>query len=322
MQPTMRRASLWLALASPALCRSIATLAPTPLVIWHGLGDTYDADGLESVGDLARKANPGTYVYNIRLSDDSSEDRQATYFGNLTTQLEQVCDALANHPVLSLAPTINALGFSQGGQFLRGFVERCNKPPVRALVTFGSQHNGIAQFKDCAATDWLCQAAYGLLQSNVWSDFVQSRLVPAQYFRNPDDLDSYRAHSNFLADLNNEAGGEWSTGYAKRMASLDMFAMYLFTEDDAVIPKESAWFADVNSTTGKVTPLRERDLYNDDRLGLKSLDDGGRLHFRSAKGGHMQLSEELLVDVFKTYFGPGDPRGGKDDAADQMSLEL
>jgi hypothetical protein len=25
----------------------------------------------------------------------------------------------------------------------RGFVERCNHPPVRNLITWGSQHNGI-----------------------------------------------------------------------------------------------------------------------------------------------------------------------------------
>ena len=44
--------------------------------------------------------------------------------GNLTEQLAQVCSDLASHPILSPAPAVNALGFSQGGQFLRGFVER------------------------------------------------------------------------------------------------------------------------------------------------------------------------------------------------------
>ena len=62
------------------------------------------------------------------------------------------------------------MGFSQGGQFLRylvlldflkgkaddirGFVERCNKPPVRNLITWGSQHNGIGiahnEIADCS----------------------------------------------------------------------------------------------------------------------------------------------------------------------------
>jgi len=48
-----------------------------PLIIWHGLGDTYDADGLKQIAELATSINPGTFVYPIRLSNDSSADRKA-----------------------------------------------------------------------------------------------------------------------------------------------------------------------------------------------------------------------------------------------------
>ena len=30
----------------------------------------------------------------------------------------------------------------KGGQFLRAYVERCNKPRVYNLITYGAQHNG------------------------------------------------------------------------------------------------------------------------------------------------------------------------------------
>ena len=111
---------------------------PLPLIIWHGLGDNYAADGLADVASLAEKIHPGTFTYIIRLDEDASSDRTATFFGNLTLQIDQVCSDLASHPILSTAPAVDALGFSQGGQFLRGYVERCNNPPVRSLVTFGS----------------------------------------------------------------------------------------------------------------------------------------------------------------------------------------
>lgn len=42
----------------------------------------------------------------------------------------------------ALANGFNAVGFSQGGQFLRAYVERYNDPPVHNLVTFGGQHMG------------------------------------------------------------------------------------------------------------------------------------------------------------------------------------
>ncbi|KAI9783814.1 MAG: Palmitoyl-protein thioesterase 1 [Geoglossum umbratile] len=281
-----------------------AKLDPLPLVIWHGLGDNYDADGLKSVGNLAEQVNPGTYVYNVRLDDDPSADRTATFFGNLTTQLEKVCEDLANHPVLSSSPGgINALGFSQGGQFMRGYVERCNNPPVRNLVTFGSQHNGISEFQECDANDWLCKAAMGVMRSSTWSSFVQSRIVPAQYFRDPEDLASYLENSNFLADINNERASK-NKAYAANLASLDKFAMYMFTEDTTMIPKESAWFAEFNRTSGIVTPLQQRDIWIEDWIGLRKLGEKDGLDFWTAKGRHMNLDDKILTKAFKEYFSP------------------
>ncbi|KAJ4354307.1 uncharacterized protein N0V89_006041 [Didymosphaeria variabile] len=281
---------------------------PLPLLIWHGLGDNYAAEGLHTVGDLANATNPGTFVYYIRLDESPDSDKTATFFGNLTEQVAQVCDDLANHPILSTAPGVNALGFSQGGQFLRGFVERCNFPPVKNLITFGSQHNGIARYQICGATDWLCKAYIGLLKANTWGAWVQSHLVPAQYFRSTNDTtgeptEEYLESSNFLADINNERKLK-NTTYAKNLASLDKFVMYLFDEDTTVIPKESGWFAHVNGSSGEVTDLKDRDIYKEDWIGLKKLDEKGGLEFKTTEGGHMQLDDEMLMDVFKTYFSP------------------
>jgi palmitoyl-protein thioesterase len=274
---------------------------PLPLIIWHGLGDNYAAEGLAQVAELAQEVNPGTFTYIIRLDDDSSADRSATFFGNVTVQIEKVCADLAAHPILSTAPAVDALGFSQGGQFLRGYIERCNFPPVRSLVTFGSQHNGISEFQSCGATDWLCKGAEGLLRSSTWSSFVQSRLVPAQYFRDPNQYDSYLELSNFLADINNERTLKNQT-YKENLEKLERFIMYMFEDDTTVVPKQSSWFADVNGT--EVTELRKRDIYKDDWIGLKALDEKGGLVFETTPGGHMTLTDKLLAKVFKENYGP------------------
>ena len=242
-----------------------------------------------------------TYTYIIHLDEDASADRTATFVGNLTTQVEQVCNDLASHPVLSKAPAVNALGFSQGGQFLRAYVERCNNPKVANLVTFGSQHNGISEFQNCAPNDWLCDFWSGALKANTWDSLVQSKLVPAQYFRDPEDLESYLENSNFLADVNNEREVKNST-YKENMKKLENFVMYLFANDTAVVPKESAWFAEVNTTSEEVTKLQHRTLYKEDWLGLKSLDEDGRLHFKTIVGSHMQFGDDVVQDVAKKYF--------------------
>ncbi|KEF55309.1 palmitoyl-protein thioesterase [Exophiala aquamarina CBS 119918] len=284
---------------------------PLPVVIWHGLGDSADADGLISVAELIDSIHPGTYTYIISPTGQSgSADRQASFYGNVTSQLSSVCTALASDRILRTAPAIDAVGFSQGGQFLRGYIQRCGgwAPRVRSLITFGSQHNGIAEFQKCAsATDWICQGANALLKSStVWSDFVQSRLVPAQYYRDPADYENYLAHSNFLADINNERAVKNAT-YVTNLAALEKFVMVVFRDDQTVVPKESGWFAEVNMTAEAertVTQLRDRPIYKEDWIGLKQLDKKHGLDFVSVAGEHMQLNDRDLKRLFKTYFGP------------------
>jgi palmitoyl-protein thioesterase len=292
------------ALGSPL---SRTSSKPLPLLVWHGLGDNYAADGLHSVGDLANETNPGTYVYYIRLDEDADSDRTATFLGNVSAQIEQVCTDISTHKVLSQAPGLNALGFSQGGQFLRGLIERCgDRVPIKNLVTFGSQHNGISKYQLCKDGDWLCKGYIGLLKANTWGTWVQSHLVPSQYFKATNDstgepTDEYLENSNFLADINNERTLK-NVSYAKHLAQLDNFVMYLFEDDTTVIPKESGWFAYTNGTDGSVTQLRDREIYKEDWIGLKKLDKKGGLHFKTTEGGHMTLGDEVLTEVFESWF--------------------
>ena len=128
-------------------------------------------------------------------------------------------------------------------------------------------------------------------------------MVPAQYFRDPEDLDAYLEHSAFLADINNERPGERNKTYADNLASLERFVMLMFEDDTTVVPKESAWFAEFNRTTGERTLVEDRELYKQDWIGLKELGDRKRLEFLTTPGRHMELSDELLTDLFKKYLG-------------------
>lgn len=127
--------------------------------------------------------------------------------------------------------------------------------------------------------------------------------MPAQYYRDPEDLGQYLAHSNFLADVNNERQVKNAT-YKENVAALERLVMYEFEEDETVVPRETSWFGERNLTTGEVTPLRERRLYGEDWLGLRRLDEKGGLVFRRVPGRHMQLDEDVLRDAFERYFGP------------------
>ena len=295
---------------------------PLPVLIWHGLGDSADADGLKEVATLVDEVNPGTYTYMIAVGGTAgSADRQASFFGNVTQQIDSVCEMLAKDNILRTAPAVDALGFSQGGIFLRGLLERCNAPKIRSLITFGSPHNGIAEFQKCkSTTDWVCQGANALLKSStVWSDFIQSRLVPAQYYRDTKDFEQYLEHSNFLADINNERVLK-NVSYAENLAKLERLVMILFDGDKTLIPKESAWFAEFNETENSVTPLHHRPIYTEDWIGLKQLDKKGGLKYVKLDGEHMQFKDKDLRKLFEIYFGT-EGRAFDDAMPFEMSME-
>jgi len=69
-----------------------------------------------------------------------------------------------------------------GGQFLRAYAERFNDPPMRNLVTFGSQHMGISDIPPCATFDFLCQLARRLVKGEVYSDWAQKNSVQVSNF--------------------------------------------------------------------------------------------------------------------------------------------
>ncbi|KAL9056939.1 MAG: hypothetical protein Q9162_002605 [Coniocarpon cinnabarinum] len=308
---------------SPRTTQLARSASNIPLLIWHGLGDAYDSDGIQSVGQLYNNLYPSSLVYFVHLGESGGADRHASFFGNVTEQVEQVCDDIRKHVELSKVSAVNALGFSQGGVFLRGLVERCDAVDVRNLITFGSPHSGITQFAQCAQDDWWCKIWSGTLKGNTWSDLAQSSLVPAQYFRSSADIGDYLQYSNFLADVNNERERK-SREYRDRISALKRFVMFKFQDEDVIQPPESSWFADYNVTSGLLTRLKERDLYKEEWLGLKKLDEAGGLEFRTTPGKHMQIQGGVLEDAFKRYFAVLDEKSDYNDvdaSAERPSVE-
>ena len=49
----------------------------------------------------------------------------------------------------------HAVGFSQGGQFLRAVAQRCPDPPMKNLVTMGGQHQGVYGIPNCPGEEHL-----------------------------------------------------------------------------------------------------------------------------------------------------------------------
>jgi len=356
---------------------------PLPVVLWHGMGDSCcDPHSLGALASAITEAmGPSSYVLSLSPGaggGDSSPaaDVAAGFFGRVDAQVAAACAAIAADPRIRRAGAYDAVGFSQGGQFLRGVAQRCgghveeeegrcgdggegggapgpapgraaphpdhphpharSRPAMRRLITLGAQHQGVASLPLCplprnaSAHAWsLCAAAAALAAAGVDAPLVRTHLIQAQYYRDPYHLPAYRRLNAFLADINNEhacdapppgseSGGEGAAGaatapgpapplparcpnpcYARALASLDRLVLIRFARDQTVVPRDSAWFADLRVGPGgglKAVPARESDLYREDWIGLRALDEKGALLFEEAPGGHMQFGVDWFVD--------------------------
>ena len=126
-------------------------------------------------------------------------------------------------------------------------------------------------------------------------------MLQAQYWHDPLAEQEYRDNSLFLADINNE-GPEKNESYKENLAALDNLVLVHFTEDTIVDPKQSeafGWFSPEDKTV--MVPVRvgvtengdsianilyfvqNTTLYTEDWIGLKTLDQQGKLQFMSVK---------------------------------------
>ncbi|KAI8908221.1 palmitoyl-protein thioesterase precursor [Powellomyces hirtus] len=273
-----------------ALCLVVPSVlgsAPKPIVLWHGMGDSSaNPDSMGAIKQYLEEEITGVYVHSIRIGNNDDEDRRASFLDRVYRQVDEACAVLKADA--GLKGGFNALGFSQGGQFLRAYVERCNDPPVHNLITFGAQHAGISEWPGCKdKSDVNCQLARSLLLSGAYQPWVQSRVVQAQYYKDSKKYDTYLEKNIFLPDLNNEKVAK-NVSYAENLKTLNKFVMLQFEEDDMVIPRESSWFGYWNEE-GEVIMLPDQPLYKEDWLGLKSMNENGQLVFDKLPGRHMQI---------------------------------
>ncbi|XP_014213008.2 palmitoyl-protein thioesterase 1-like [Copidosoma floridanum] len=97
--------------------------SPVPVVLWHGMGDSCCFSfSLGQIRTILEEHLPGVYVKSVKIGDSLVKDVENSYFKNVNDQVREVCEELENDKMLS--DGFNAIGFSQGAQFLQCFTYR------------------------------------------------------------------------------------------------------------------------------------------------------------------------------------------------------
>lgn len=288
--------------AQLATSRQLRQATPLPVVLWHGMGDSCcNPLTTGAVAEFLRK-ELGVFVHSIATGDGPLKDTFSSFYGSVNDQVAQVCSDLREMPELQNG--FNVIGFSQGSQFLRAVVERCQHtlPKIGVLVSMGGQHQGIMNAPRCgvAGSEGVgCQWMQYMLSHGAYSYWVRENVIQAQYFKDPNNLANYLQYNNFLPDINNEYSAK-NKLYRDNLASLDNLVLVMFDNDTTVVPRESAWFGFYDGTA--LVPLRDQPIYQQDWIGLKALDKKGALVLDTASGGHMQFTlewfKEHIVDKY------------------------
>jgi len=274
------------------------THAVTPIVIWHGMGDSCcNPLSMGSIKKMLERQIPGVYVHSLMIGGNVATDTTNGFLLNSNVQVEQACQKIANDP--KLAGGYHAIGFSQGGQFLRAVVQRCasrpKQPQMKALVSVGGQHQGVYGFPHCPGSNYLlCDYVRRLLNLGAYVGFVQNHLVQAQYWHDPMNEVEYRGRSIFIADINQEK--TFNATYKTNLQTLQNLVLIKFLEDSMVQPRESEWFGFYKPGQAKILyNMRNSTLYTKDKLGLKKMDLAGKIHFLSYPGDHLQFTEQWFI---------------------------
>ena len=209
-----------------------------PTVVFHGFGDACINPGMMAFENMIRDGTGGE-VRCIEVGAPSIGE----VVNNFETVAEKSCSQVANEPIFK--GEFNAVGLSQGGLLARFIAEECDMPgKVRNLVTIGGPNMGVDKVPQCF-DGAICDVINFFAKKLVYAGAVQNWLAPAGYFRDANNLATYRMNSVFLPALNNEktqGRGAFSKLKTQRFSDLNGALLIKFSEDTMIYPKETAWF--------------------------------------------------------------------------------
>lgn len=255
-----------------------------PVAVFHGLGDACINSGMNEFTKFIGK-ELGVVSHCFETGKGFSE--------SMNHQVEKACDEIKKHK--DFQGDFSVIGLSQGGLIARYIVEECNTAgKVKNLVSVGGPQMGVAKFPHCDKKSIDCDLMNSVTDDVVYSKLTQSSVGPAGYFRKYNNEEAYQKGSSFLAPLNNESGSI-NPEFKSKFSLLERVQLIMFSEDTMIIPKETAWFGFWDKDKN-IQSYRSTNLYKNELIGLKKLDQSGRLNFDSIEGDHLQFKNQDILD--------------------------
>ncbi|KAF3528511.1 hypothetical protein DY000_02038738 [Brassica cretica] len=286
MDKSFKRSALF---ATFAIFFFIPVSISVPFIHFHGINDQCSNVEARSFTQLLRNlsSSPG-YCLEIGNGEHDS------MYMPLMQQASIACEKVKQMKELSQG--YNIVAQSQGNMVARGLIEFCDDaPPVLNYVSLGGPHAGISIIPKCPAGAVSSRPFFPCL-------FCLNNNRAKRLLSYSQEISEYMEHSKFLPKLNNERPNERNSTYKERFTSLHNLVLVMFEGDTIVVPRETCWFGFYpEGATAPLLPPQKTKLYIEDWIGLKTLDDAGKVKFVGVPGDHLEMAHDDVVKYVVPY---------------------
>ncbi|KOX69241.1 Lysosomal thioesterase PPT2 like protein [Melipona quadrifasciata] len=234
------------------------------VVVIHGV--LTGSDSMELISNRIQEMHPGTQIYNIP---------NFAGWSSLESMWHQVQEIGMNIMYISaLFPKgINLIGYSQGGLLARAILQTFPNHNVRNFISLSSPQAGQygTRFLHLFFPDLVCKTAYELFYSK-----SGQHISVGNYWNDPHHQELYYQYSNFLPYVNKEKNSTKMPMFKQGLTKLNRLVLVGGPDDGIITPWQSSHFGyyDANQT---VIDMRDRSIYKDDLIGLRTLNESERL---------------------------------------------
>lgn len=258
-----------------------------PIVLFHGYGASCDQP-------LAQYLSQRLSIYAICIEPSPNPEEGPEYSINtpIKAQGQRACEMINNSTIFQ--GEFDLIGFSQGTIMSRYIIQNCNLTgTVRNFISFGGPLNG--QYPpSCSWYDVYCIAKNFMDSQKVYTDEIQSTWAPASYWRDPAHYQNYIQHSSWLAEANNEIN--FSEDRRQRMLDLNRALFIKWDDEEVISPPESSWWGGYDENFNVIDRFHS-DVYTNDLIGIKTLEEENRAIFVNIPGVHMQYTFEQIDEI-------------------------
>ncbi|XP_014486305.1 PREDICTED: lysosomal thioesterase PPT2 homolog [Dinoponera quadriceps] len=260
------------------------------VVVIHGV--LTGSDSMNLIMDRIQEMHPGTLVYNtVRFAGWRSLEPMWQQVEEIGTDVVSIGAAFPEG--------INLIGYSQGGLLARAILQRFPMHNVRNFISLSSPQAGQygTRFLHLIFPDLVCESAYELFYSH-----IGQHISVGNYWNDPHHQELYHKYSKFLPYVN-EIDAFNNTDYKTGLTKLKRMVLIGGPDDGVITPWQSSHFGyyDNNET---VVEMYNRSIYKDDIIGLRTLDEQGRLKIITVPGiSHYEWHNNVsIIDEFLLPF--------------------